>query len=368
MAYYSTVGEFQNHMKNYYELSHTKVQFIEMVNFLYRNRMLKESLPSINYKDLYGDMSDEDFEELVYQSPLILDIPEMYTSEEVTEKDIIPSSKDVFILTHMRYTSHKMHNHNYFEINYVFRGECTFYFEKSSRKLCEGELCIIAPHSKHDIVIEDDTSFVFNILIRKSTFNTTFFSLLSQRDLLSYFFRTLLHDSSHSNYLLFFVKNTAPIKSIIKNLAMENYRNDTYSNNCCISYVNLLFSLLLRNYSETIQFYDYKIDSDFSLILQYIQHNYKNLTLSALGELFHYSEPYLSTMIKHNTGCTFSDLVKKLRMSDAVDYLTNTNMKIAEIAELTGYNSSDHFSRVFRNYYHISPQEYRKDKKELNIR
>ena len=46
-------------------------------------------------------------------------------------------------------------------------------------------------------------------------------------------------------------------------------------------------------------------------------------------------------------------------MADAVNYLTNTSLKIGEIAEAVGYNSSDHFSRVFRSTYKMSPQNYR---------
>lgn len=137
-----------------------------------------------------------------------------------------------------------------------------------------------------------------------------------------------------------------------------------YSNACCISYVNLMFSALLRSYSQTIQFYNYEMGADFSLVLQYIQHNYQTLTLSSLADLFHYSEPHLCTLIKQNTGLTFTELIKRLRLSDAIDYLLNTSLKVGEIAERIGYNSADHFSRVFRSAYKMSPQEYRKQHKD----
>ena len=207
----------------------------------------------------------------------------------------------------------------------------------------EGELCIIAPSSEHDLVIDDDST-VFCIMLRKSTFDTTFFSLLSRKDLLSYFFRTILQDDSHANYLLFFSENNKWLKQIIHNAMGESYKNDSYSNACCISWINLLFSNLLRNYSKTLQFYDYQMGADFSLVLQYIQHNYQTVTLASLAELFHYSEPHLCTLIKQNTGHTFTGLIKRLRLAEAIDYLTNTNLKIGEIAEKVGYNSADHFS------------------------
>ena len=197
-------------------------------------------------------------------------------------------------------------------------------------------------------------------MIRRSTFNTTFFSLMSQRNLLSYFFRTILQDNSHANYLLFYSEDIVWLKNIIRNAISECHKGDTLSNNSCICWINLFFSHLIRNYSKTVQFYNYQMGTDFSLVLQYIQHNYRTLTLASLAEFFHYSEAYLSTLISQNTGYSFTLLVKQLRMADAISYLVNTQMKVSEIAECIGYNSADHFSRVFRTTYKMSPQEYRK--------
>ena len=191
----------------------------------------------------------------------------------------------------------------------------------------------------------------------------TFFSLLSGSDLLSCFFRTTLQDPTHSNYLLFFVQHTEELSQILNNAVIESFRNDEFSNSCCISWMNLLFSNLLRNYSQTIQFYNYQAGTDFSLILQYIQHNYQHVTLSSLAGFFHYNESYLCTLIRQNTGYSFTTLLRRLRMSKAADYLIRTDLKVREIADLVGYNSADRFSRVFKQTYDMSPQEYRTCKK-----
>lgn len=359
MAYYITYGEFQQHMKDYFFRTGSRMQFPEMADYLYRKGLLSETPPDpMLTSEMFGDMDDDAFNKIIDQLPLELN-PQISITSKVKETDIFPNSGDVFIIRHPRYTRPAPHIHNYFEINYVASGSCTFVFEKSKRTMQEGELCIIAPSSEHDLVIDDDST-VFCIMLRKSTFDTTFFSLLSRKDLLSYFFRTILQDDSHANYLLFFSENNKWLKQIIHNAMGESYKNDSYSNACCISWINLLFSNLLRNYSKTLQFYDYQMGADFSLVLQYIQHNYQTLTLASLAELFHYSEPHLCTLIKQNTGHNFTGLIKRLRLAEAIDYLTNTNLKIGEIAEKVGYNSADHFSRVFRSTYKMSPQEYRK--------
>ena len=360
MAYYITYGEFQKHMTEYYRTTGKRMQFPEMIEILYQRGLLMTERPAdISKSRMFGDISDEEFDQII--DTLILTLsPNLHVSAYVSEEDIIPTARDVFIIRHPRFTRVMKHRHNYFELDFVANGSCTFYFENEVRTMQEGEVCIIAPNSLHDIEILDEPTTVFCIMIRKSTFNTTFFSQLSQKDLLAHFFRTILQGDVHPNYLLFFVQDTKWIKTIVHNAMGECHKGDAYSNTSCINWMNLLFAHLLRTYSQTLQFYHYQMGYDFSLVLQYIQHNYRTLTLSSLAEFFHYSEPHLCTLIKQNTGRNFTELIRQLRMSDAVNMLTGTDLKISEIAERVGYNSADHFSRVFRTTYHMSPQEYRR--------
>ena len=359
MAYYITYGEFQYHLREYYQRTGSRMQFPEMTDYLYRKGLLSQTQPQeLPPNIMYNDMSDDDFNKIIDSFTLTLN-PNLSISPDVNESDIIPGMRDVFIIRHPRYTRPAPHTHNYFEINFVSCGQCTLVFESEKRTMKAGELCIIAPNSRHDLII-DDESTVFCVMLRKSTFNTTFFSLVSQKNLLSYFFRTMLQDDARTNYLLFYSEDIKGLNTIIRNAMAECYKKDSFSNINCISWMNLFFTHLLRDYSKTVQFYNYQLGTDFSLILQYIQHNYKTLTLSALADFFHYSEPHLSTLIRQNTGLNFTALVRQLRMADAVSYLINTQMKISEIAECIGYNSADHFSRVFRTTYHMSPQEYRR--------
>ena len=321
--------------------------------------MLNECHHELPANKMFGELSSEEFDKIV-DSFVLSVTPNIAISSSVTEKEIIPLIRDVYIIRHPRYTRPYLHNHNYFEIDFVVSGECNLAFENEKRILKAGELCIIAPSSLHDLTVNDDNTFVFCIMIRKSTFNTAFFSLLSQKNLLAYFFRMILQGNSHSNYLLFYSDDILWLKNIAMNAMGECYKQDSFSNNNAINWINLFFSHLLRNYSKTVQFYNYQMGTDFPLILQYIQYNYPTLTLASLAEFFHYSGPHLSTLIKQNTGCSFTMLIKQLRMADAVSYLTNTRMKVNEIAESIGYKSADQFSRAFRSEYKMSPQEYRR--------
>ncbi len=365
MIGYTTYGKFQNEMNTYFKKTGNRLQFMEMIWRMQEHGLMDDTPSPVRVPENILDMSDEEFDAFIDSVPIQV-FPHATNTTEVSEEKMIPRFYDVYTIRHPRFTRHCMHRHNYFEINFVIKGQGNFYFEQEVHTMKEGEVCIVAPGSTHDFVIEDETSIVYTICIRKSTFDTTFSSLMRHQDLVSSFFRQILKDNERSNYLMLFTGNNKECRIYLRKLILETENADEYSNACSVNLIHLFFTNLLRNYSKTIAFYNYEIGTDFSLVLQYIQHNYQNITLSSLAEFFHYSEPHLCTLIKQNTGENFTDLIKRLRMKDAVDYLINTDVKINEIAEQIGYNSSDHFSRVFRQTYSCSPAEYRKQHKKEN--
>jgi AraC-like DNA-binding protein/mannose-6-phosphate isomerase-like protein (cupin superfamily) len=361
---YTSYGMIQSILTKSYLNNRRKKNFEDAVMELYEQKCYVTEKPALPQESFWNYLSDDDFLDLLNNIPVcintILENRSLVSFSELKEAAILREQSDIFVNKHFNYLNENLHSHDYFEIYYVFKGNCEFYFEKEHRTLEEGELCIIAPTSLHNIIADNDDSIIISIAIRKSTFDSTFFPLLSQKDLLSYFFKTVLYNKTSPNYLLFHTRNSKDIKIMIKNLILENNKNDMYYNSCSISWANILFSTVLRNYSKTVQFNSYDIGSNFSLILQYIQNNYKTLTLSALAEYFHYSEAHLSVLIKKNLGLKFTTLITNLKMEDAKEYLINTDLPIEKISEYVGYNSVEHFSRTFKKHYKKSPQQYRK--------
>ena len=146
---------------------------------------------------------------------------------------------------------------------------------------------------------------------------------------------------------------------------MESYISDAYSNTCIVSRIHLFFSLLLRRYSNTIQIYDSQKSSnthaDFTQILFYIQNHYQNVTLENLAAVFHYNMSYLSRMIKKNTNQTLVDILTNMKMTKATELLCHTNLKLEQISSIVGYDNTDHFSKLFKRIYAMTPSDYRKN-------
>ena len=97
-------------------------------------------------------------------------------------------------------------------------------------------------------------------------------------------------------------------------------------------------------------------------IMNYIQANYIDITLDDLAEHFFLSKPYISKYIKEKSGMTFGDLVKKIRMKKARALLKSSSMTVENIALTVGYQNVEHFNRLFKKAYDMTPIQFRNQK------
>lgn len=85
------------------------------------------------------------------------------------------------------------------------------------------------------------------------------------------------------------------------------------------------------------------------------------LSLQWVADSLYVSAPYLSRMFHKETGENFAVYLTRKRIYEAQSLLKNTNMKMYEIAEKTGYASQHYFSNAFKKVLGISPADYRKN-------
>lgn len=95
---------------------------------------------------------------------------------------------------------------------------------------------------------------------------------------------------------------------------------------------------------------------------QYIEEHYrqKGLTIHEIAKNNHVSPNYLSYLFKKYTGSSLWEYVVKLRMEESRSLILSTDLRRYEIAERVGYESPEHFSKIFKKYYGVSPSELKK--------
>lgn len=69
---------------------------------------------------------------------------------------------------------------------------------------------------------------------------------------------------------------------------------------------------------------------------------------------------YLSRLFKKEKGMSLSDYIFQARIKKAQELLLNTNSTVTEIASKAGYVSYTHFTKMFKKYTGLTPQQYRR--------
>ncbi|MBN2980945.1 MULTISPECIES: response regulator transcription factor [Cohnella] len=86
-----------------------------------------------------------------------------------------------------------------------------------------------------------------------------------------------------------------------------------------------------------------------------------DLRLQTLAELVHLSPVYLSKLFKQETGENLSDYIMAARLARAKYLLAGTELKIYDVARLSGYQSPKHFMLVFKKATGVTPGVYREE-------
>ena len=95
-------------------------------------------------------------------------------------------------------------------------------------------------------------------------------------------------------------------------------------------------------------------------ILRYLQQHYaEDLNLKQVADQFGYNSAYLGKKFKRTTGETFLGFLEKIRMERAGELLQSSNLMVYEVAEKVGYRNVDYFYKKFKQFFQMSPNDYR---------
>ena len=64
-------------------------------------------------------------------------------------------------------------------------------------------------------------------------------------------------------------------------------------------------------------------------------------------------------LFNNEFGCGIYEYVLRVRMEKARELIADPNIKIQSIAQMLGYSDNNYFSKAFRNFFKISPSDYR---------
>ena len=96
------------------------------------------------------------------------------------------------------------------------------------------------------------------------------------------------------------------------------------------------------------------------MIDQYVEENYNTaLSTRDIAGRFFMNTSYFSKLFHEQMGCTFSNYLINVRVEKAKMMLTQTNMKLYDIAEAVGYTNVQYFSTIFKEKEGLTPSAFR---------
>jgi AraC-like DNA-binding protein len=133
-----------------------------------------------------------------------------------------------------------------------------------------------------------------------------------------------------------------------------NGENFAYANFCLYRFLSFF---LFPDKKFSIEEDDNPLDQSIVFMKENID---KRLTAEDIAQRFQYSTSHYTAMFKKQTGMSPIDYFIKLKMHFSCQLLTQTDLKIKQIADRIGYDDPYYFSRLFKQVMHKSPKEYRK--------
>lgn len=91
------------------------------------------------------------------------------------------------------------------------------------------------------------------------------------------------------------------------------------------------------------------------------EHYQQDISVEEIASNCGLNRSYFGKIFKEEIGSTPQKFLLNYRMVKATELLRHTDMPIAEISPLVGYQNQLHFSRAFKGLYGVSPRQWRND-------
>lgn len=252
------------------------------------------------------------------------------------------------------------HWHPECEVQYYVEGHRSFFADEDTFHAQGGSLIMIKPHSVHH-TYSSKKRYHDRILLLIEADKFKEASLFLGQDLNTFF-------EQYHGMTQIPSEQQAAVHLLLKNIADEVIeKKQGYQQLISVKLIELC--LLMQRIQDRHQTHthiktsgtisDVRIDQ----IKQYIRdHLAAKPSVHQIAEMFYVDKSYLCRIFKKVTGYTITEYSNIYRVKEAQRLLEDTDLSLAHIAGLTGFNHITYFNRVFNKYTETSPLQYRKKK------
>lgn len=249
----------------------------------------------------------------------------------------------------------RAHAHPFYELYYLFSGECTYCFDHQHYTLHKGDLILVNKGLAHQTLYVSGKVHDRCVLNFSEQFLSCLFEQFGRDIVIKCFDQPLLSIPSGRR---------EAFENLLLRIEDEYILQDCFSEKLLKNLFSELFVFLIRcqNYVQQEMTLPCLEDSTIQEVTEYISNNYdKTITLKDIAKRANMSESYFSKKFKKTTGIGFKEYLLSVRIQKASSRLLETEDSITEIACACGFNYSNYFGDAFKKAKGISPHQYRKN-------
>ena len=261
----------------------------------------------------------------------------------------------------------ELHIHAGYQVIYTVSGSCTLALQGSSVTTRAGDVLIVARGVPHVIRVAEGSDVV-GAMLPVGLLKRRFARMVELQSPVAAFISNSLWGDV-SGPFIHFRKRSRYLETLFDMLVNEECYPSSAERLIKDSVMMTIFSVLSTYSPAEFDASSVRItrSEQIQKILDFIGENYRTVTLQSLAKHFHYTVPYVSKLIRSATGMTFTAILSETKFDVCRSLLLNSDLKIYQIAEVAGFQNTDHFNRIFKKRTGVTPSDYRKNKLSAGI-
>lgn len=258
--------------------------------------------------------------------------------------------------------------HDHFEVVYMKRGSSVFKVADSNVVLEPNDMIMIKPHQQHKFTVKSERNCEFIVL--SFLFEDTKGANISDTSLTD--FIEFVNDERAGAFLHLRLSKKNEIITVLEKILRERDLKQMWGDLMSHLLIMELFVLISRTlkseWEQNIKSRSLKIKELLHVAKSYIDNNYsRELTLSDVAKYVFLSESYFAHTFKNEFNISPKSYLLQVRVNASKELLSNTDMKISDVALSVGFSSQQRYNDIFRKYTGLTPLKFRKAAKEQKL-
>jgi AraC-like DNA-binding protein/mannose-6-phosphate isomerase-like protein (cupin superfamily) len=251
----------------------------------------------------------------------------------------------------------KMHSHKRIELNYILKGSCIMMLDNEIVRLNENNSILIFPGSRHDFFV--NSKLGIRIVQLEFYIDDNFFA--AYQNVLNSELQLLQNlRSARDTYIK--LPNNPEIRDCMSRIIRENKLRSKKSGVSLSQLYFIELIILLSRHLNSTGMAGGDLENEYlARAINLIHANFCSaLSVDQIARECGITTRYLHKLFYKYLETSPRKYCNNIKIRKSLEMLADQTIPIKEIAYGIGCSTPQYFSRMFREQYNISPQEYRK--------